>query len=647
MRFAFVMERDPKFQKDLCDVLLKIEPELQVRIFDTLESFVAWIKIMMQTGQKAFAQAGQSPPDIPQTAISETDAHELALIIAPVEFFGARQLGLIKKTKATLIKRNLCPTEDPTAFVLTAFEDPDFDLKSYQDKDIHNVIFKPFDKLILAQHLTFALDGRHPPSSYALTNQKFSSVIEMLKGVPCEGLSEVGFLTRSVREIPLGMLSKYYGIPFVAERQKSMMAKVGACIPHPEKPGEYLVSLQFFAADPTQISQIRRRITNQAELYPYDWKTTRKQDSGAPLHFLFIDPDFSNSDSLSDGLKRKFKNIESTIYEDLTDVLLELDPKSVPSTGQPPKPFQPGTELELVFDLAGRVIYQTPCTEFLTQKPEDFLNKTSHFTQLLEPEQQALWRQWILNPGPELRLKLKNKSGTFYLKTTGFQKSEKQISIKFAEMSAGEKNDFMSAHSKFPKRVDALIIGHQFFHGSSAEKWVQLKEMVQRKTGQSSAPKLFMVAAKAFSDTEEREHSVYLDDIFFKPVDRSYFLKKIKLFLPELIETEGLVAFPTLKWSENFKSANPVKISEISEAGLILAYNRSLEVGEFREFVLWKPYEIEAPELWAQTNFVEENQATKGEYSCHFVFFGVMDRVLKQIRLWLRDSYILSKEQSG
>jgi hypothetical protein len=96
---------------------------------------------------------------------------------------------------------------------------------------------------------------------------------------------------------------------------------------------------------------------------------------------------------------------------------------------------------------------------------------------------------------------------------------------------------------------------------------------------------------------------------------------------------------------EIIKTANPVSVSEISEAGFVMTYYRSIGVGSFREIVLWQPYEIGTPELLATCNFVEE--LGTNNFKCHFVFFGISDHFLKHIRVWIRDNYIHSKEGAG
>ena len=43
---------------------------------------------------------------------------------------------------------------------------------------------------------------------------------------------------------------------------------------------------------------------------------------------------------------------------------------------------------------------------------------------------------------------------------------------------------------------------------------------------------------------------------------------------------------------EKFEVGNPVQVTEISEAGLVMNYYRAITIGSFRRFILWFPVEI-------------------------------------------------------
>ena len=48
----------------------------------------------------------------------------------------------------------------------------------------------------------------------------------------------------------------------------------------------------------------------------------------------------------------------------------------------------------------------------------------------------------------------------------------------------------------------------------------------------------------------------------------------------------------------------------------------------------------------ANCNFTEELKEQKGTFVHHFVFFGMKDIYLKNIRLWVRDNYIQNKSKN-
>jgi hypothetical protein len=141
-----------------------------------------------------------------------------------------------------------------------------------------------------------------------------------------------------------------------------------------------------------------------------------------------------------------------------------------------------------------------------------------------------------------------------------------------------------------------------------------------------------------------RQYASIVTDFFYKPIDRTYFIYKLYTFFPELKSPKEPITIQTNKNEETLFTANPVQIAEISEAGLMMQYYRTISVGSFRDFVLWQPYEVGAPRLVATCNYCEEAQQ-EGVYNVHFVFFGMTDYFLKTIRIWIRDTYIQGKER--
>lgn len=651
MRFVYLLEDDLRFQKEIVEAIQGTDPKIQVRIFPKLENFVAWIKQMMLEGPAAIAKGGQLPEGAPVEAISETEQHQLVCVISKVEYLGKRQLPLLKKTRQALIQRGICTAEDPTAFVLTCFEDVSHqsNIRDLEDPVVSNVLFKPFDRLILTQHLTFAIDGRHPPSKYTIANQKTATVIEMLKDVQIESLGEMGFVTRSDRAFPVGALSKYYSPWFQTERIRSVHAVLEACVPHPKFAGEFQLSFAFFGQDPTQVSKLRRTVRDKKlKSAAVDWTKVRPAgDSDQKLRVAIVDDPNLYGKSILESLSRRFSNVEIMIFGSYFDFLLEVDPKLAEQGKKVAKPFSAAGTFDVEFDLSGKIVRGFPGnppghTVLFDRKIEAVVSDSAYWGKMLG----ASLPDWVTAVTT-------GKAGTafaagqgeepFYFKLNSSQKSANGILVQLAELTADERMAFLSRNSRFTQKVDLIFISHKHLQSKPEELWPILLDKIKDMGRAQQRARLVVVAGRDFTDAEKRTLAPFCSDILFLPVDRGLIIQKAKFWFPQLKLASDPLEYPTVELNEIIKTAGPVAISEISEAGLILSYNRNLPLGTFREFMLWQPYEVGAPELAANCNFVEEKG--KGEFQIHFVFFGVTDHFLKAVRLWIRENYVLQKEK--
>jgi hypothetical protein len=655
MRFVYVLEDNERFQKEIVDAIQNIDPKIQIRLFGDLEEFVTWIKSMVVSGASSITLGGLSPLWIMAEPVKE-EAHQLVAVISKIEFLGPQQLPLLKKTRDQFIKKKLCTEEDPTAFVLTTFDEPDFKIKDLHDRILNNVIFKPFDRLILIQHLTFAIDGRHAPSKYTISNQKTTALVEMLKDVKMEGFSEVGFVTRSSRLLETkNEVSKYYSAVFKAESKVSIMGSLLSSVPDKANPNEFICTFSYFALSPLQISLLRKKVRSVDEVdFKYDWGKVCAEShrSGRPLGVVIIDEVEASIKDLSDSLTRKFPGIEISAYKNMADFILDLDPKLVEKEkAPPPKALPQDKEITFIFDAAGHSIVDVvrPGKDALTLfglKESEI--KALWWSHALGIEGVRKWKEWMAAPKDQVLI-LTHLQNKFYIKPKIVEKDQanNQLKVIFTELNPDEKNQFFIANSKIPKITDALIVSHRFVSPEESEKWIKIKDVLKVRAEKRTPdlhPELFVMSSKDFSDADLRLLGGFVRDIFYRPMDRAYIAMKFKLYFPELPKSEDTASFPTLKNNDHMHTANPVQISEISEAGLVMQYYRAINLGAFREFVLWHPYEIGAPKLVGTCNFTEENQATKGTFNNQFVFFGMTDHFLKSIRIWIRDNYILSKE---
>lgn len=656
MRFVYVLEDDPKFQKEIVDAIVSIDPLIQVRLFPNLQKFASWIKFMMTTGTAAIPQGGEAPSWLTAEPVSETETHQLVMVISKIEFLGSKQIPLMKKTRDLFISRNICTKEDPTAFVLTTFEDPEFKIKDLEDRMLNNIIFKPFDKLILAQHLTFAVDGRHPPSKYTISNQKMTALVEMLKEVKMLAMSEVGFVTISNRPIEKGKVSKYYGNAFLTDRQKSLMAVSVDSRATEGKADEFISSFLFFGANPAQISNMRKNIRTHKATYQHDWQkllpdTTRLNRE---LGVILIDEDHATGDELIDTIKRNFERVQFAKYQNFTDFIMELDPKLADKAeGQPIKAFPVGATVEFLFDPAGGKIEEITSTAkdpviIFGKRIADLLAHGNAWSSAIGTESMVIWKDWINTP-KDIVLPVTIEKNTFYIKPTSMNRDDltKKVKVTFEELSIPDRTAYILAHSKIPPKADIIFISHRFLQPADGDKWLKIKDLLKQRSGdQNFNSQIVLLAAKDYVDSELIQLGKIVSDIFYKPIDRSYILRKMHVWFPELKVIKDDLNIVTLPHDEAIFTASPVQISEISEAGLVMQYYRSISLGSFRDFVLWQPHEVGAPRVIATCNYFEES-AQKGIFNNHFVFYGMTDLFLKSIRIWIRDNYITQKEQGN
>jgi hypothetical protein len=665
MKYVYILENDPKSTTEIVEALGKIDPKLVPRIFNTLESFANWIQLLTKEGKKAIAVGGFGIGEDPSQAhanseaakLQSADDDQLVLLVSNNEILGKKHLPLLKKAQDLFILKGLCTKEDPTALVITAFDNPDFDPQTIQARLVNNVIVKPFDKMILVQHLIFALSGRHPPSAYTLHNQKTSAIIEMLKDVHVEAYSEVGFITQSTRPIPIGAVAKYYGDVFTAGQTRSVFARCLLNEPHPKIPNLYRCGFTYFGTEPEQISTFRKNTQlvseNEETEYKYNWKPTKEIRT---VHIAIVDPDEFGSAPLGGTLERTFSNVKIHRFRHTGELLRDLDPKSqVKATGQPAA-FPQGNAKFFFEAATSKLVKIEPALEkgqkIFGMTREEF---PADFWQWL-PDSEKLKMMSILQsqfPKETMFLAFQHNQFEFFVKpdnvtTLMGEQGKKLIEVTLVELNETERNIRLAKAMKTPSLLDGVIVNERFV-SEDIKAWDGIKERIisrakKVKGGQDFTPLFFVVAKERKKDPDLRVLGKFFSDVFYFPVERSYFSKKMSLFFPRLEAIDqSKVEVKQFHKDEMIMVGNPIRAIQISEAGLVMIYYRAINIGSFRKFVLWFPMEIGLPIILSACNFNEPSETERGHFEHHFVFFGIRDFYLQHIRLWLRENYITSK----
>ena len=138
--------------------------------------------------------------------------------------------------------------------------------------------------------------------------------------------------------------------------------------------------------------------------------------------------------------------------------------------------------------------------------------------------------------------------------------------------------------------------------------------------------------------------TLFQGDLIYDLSDSMALSKKIIHCQKDRLTSKELLEYQIFDEIRTIQVANPIQVTEISEAGVFVQYHRTMSIGSFRKFVLWTPHELGNPEFLASCNFVEPKPMADGTFLNQFVFFGLTDGDLKHIRLWILENYVADKQ---
>lgn len=683
MKYTFVIDDDDRAFQEIKEAIQEVDPQMELRQYRSLDEFAKWIRTLVeQTRMKAQkppentpSEADALPPPSPDGEVAkpevpaqpqsaeapkepqiEIEGLELRLVIIKSEFLKHKGFSLLQKSRDYFVARGICTKDQPTGFVVTAFETEDFDFKKYESQVISNIIFKPFDKLILRAHLRIALAGAKIEKGGDLYVQKTTSLkIEMLKEVPMIGLSETGFTTTSDREFPVGTVAKYYGKIFQSGRFSSVYAKLAHIAKGPD--GRFVCDFVFFNIQPSQ-SAILRRLIKVDKGYESKVMQAKKSAAGAPVHsFVFLSP--KDTPSLEESLRSGFQNVQTVNYHDYLEFLYDVDPLESTSGGskskEKPLPFQQG---KIYIDQKfSKILQMEPAPSdtatFLGQPAKSVLDKEPPFLQKIYPDDRNRWLDLVKNqlkagqPASVFRFQLGGENLGFVrvskLEPFKHPKLGDVLELELSIATDQQKKEFLLALSRLPEKIDALFLDRLFLGPAPAERWGPLLKLLGERAGPQGI-RVYVQTGQEIRTEELMEKAAPVDDVLTRPFDVPSSIRRILRDFSGLVPKED-IELSSRSMEETLKAAQGVPTEFVSESGLAIRYNRAIPVGQFRTVVLWMPHEIGLPEFLASCYAVEEVEENKEKiWICYFLFFGVRDTSLKHIRRWLKEYYVTHKD---
>ncbi len=658
MDYAFILEDDPKAQSELGQCLLKIDKKLQICLFSSLEEFGQWMRLFLKEGPEALAEAGR--PFVSEGRLEAVKSMDdrLVLVVTKNEVLGISNLSLIRKCAKAFVSKGACSAERTVPFVLTSFDNPDLDQRALRDPCIANVIFKPFDPLILTQLMAFAINRQKRASHTEVFSLQTTSVIEMLKDVELEHLSDVGFTTISDNLVDIGSLGKFYGPNFTSPTRSSVFAKCIECLPHPELKGQFRARFTFFGNNNFQISQLRRLIKRSGFFsFPMKWE---KSGPVEPKYAILVGSDTPTGEEIEKRLKFQFPNLAITGFKSVADCLYELNPlEQVKKSRASEKAFGDSEVVTICFDVSGSWVFDT-LPEMGSQrwlgynesdlKGKDFLShvqdtQRSQWTRALVQFENSKDKTFFVFVHP-------NRKQSFFVRLLSVVKrkgsnGKDQMIAEMREATDDEIQAHFMKTSTLPKRIDMVLMAEAAFNGDTARIRNLVETAKERcqtmQHGGGSVP-FFLFSDSEKIHEEAREIAPIITNMFVMPMDTTFVFRGVSQWVGGLLKKENFESL-TIEFPHLIKVASPIRITEISEAGLLMTYNRSLAVGVFRRFLLWKPNEQSLQEVLAICNYSEPvEDSAEPMYRHQFVFFSVTDVSLKQIRIWIRSNYIENKQ---
>lgn len=615
MDYVFVLEDEEIHQKAISKALKTINPQLKTKFFKDIEDFYKWLKgAMSSTGRVLEVELDDSSPE------------RICLFISKAELIGPANLSILSKTRELLTHRGLCSPENPLGFVLTAFDDPDFKFEQYKNPILLNLIFKPFDEIILTQHLSSALAGFSKPEESTLSSQKTSATAEMLKAIEIMAVSDVGFTSKSKKAYPQGNLAKYYSNVFASGDTRSIHARLNRLTEVAN--GAFELDYQYFGSENSQIGNIRKAVRDKAKGKPME----RGPEGGTPVSspvFAIIEHRETEFNLIASTLKRRFGGAQIFRFNSRKEFEEDLD-----FAGRAVKVLSADSvSVEISKDYKVKKAIPSELTIF--GKPaQDF-----DFSLVMDKASQNQLGIFMIGAAKEhlAIVKMNNAYGV-----VKFVKNGNQMAM--VNPSPNEGSDFLKTRRQTPNEIHYVIFCADV-DLNSLDSWIQLSQLLNNES--KVKPVCYLLTSKNHNDEDKRKLESFFDDIFYAPLDRAYFLLKIIYSRYALKVLEDKLYITEKNVTEKVYAASSVHIDEVSEAGIGFKYPGKMEKGSFREFVLGKSNDPSTPVLTGIC-YSSEPSGDKGEdSSVYFVFFGVRDHELKFIRLWIRENYVHAKEKGG
>lgn len=311
MSRVLLIDNEIKSIDEIKKILLSLDPFCVIESYDSLQKFEK------------------------DASAAEPEFFKFNLIL--IEY----QLAKFNEWEAKLsYLKSKVPVESVICF--TSYDAPTVSRKHILNLAPFNLLYKPYDPLILKESLNMALKTsenlKEQIKPFEMKPQPSTAFVGILKDVDIVSICDLGFVTENTTQIPINNFSKYYSKLFSHEKKQSVWAQ---CIQSELKPGTtdtFTSKFHFVGIEAPVLMQLRKYLqenkSRRAKTTVWNFadnKISRK------LSIALINVSESQS-QLKKDIEEHFKNVTvevlvidvKTSPEPMTgdyDCVINLDPE--------------------------------------------------------------------------------------------------------------------------------------------------------------------------------------------------------------------------------------------------------------------------------------------------------------------------------
>ena len=657
------IESESKPRQQVVQLLQELAPDAVVLTFHRVEEFVDFFKASLVESKKIEEEE------------SEEEGEE-RVFLNPLEL----QLVLLDRSEADRVefslwkkftdyienKKSEMPSEEvlPTRMILLdrPVTGQLIDTRKYPFTDLFNVIMKPIDVELVRQVLKLALTNEDALVIEDLYSQEAEAVVEMIKDIQIDSLTELGFRTVARREIPISDKARYFGTALEGVGETSVFAYCYANYKLPDESDSYSSSFSFFGISSQQLGEIRRKITRSKN---HESRPLGGENSPCSMTAVVLSGQKELVGKYRGLIEERFLDLNVVVVPSLGG-LLDFLPKPQVDEVLKESEYQQeeiSTQIRLLCDLSTELIVGVErfdgqewkeVQEALGYSRKDWLGNIGDWPEGVGVEA-SLVLPLLKNPGSSIveQVEVRVKERDVYFDLTGEFVSETihegetgahHAFLCWTPTNRESVHDLKKENHPLKGLIQVVFLDEESFDKDHLET---LKLAVCKINKNMNVEVKYILISQQPVEGYLRLHETEkFDDVLMQPIDYFYVTRKLKMYLPQLqVVNEEDKSRDALTLKEPFNAGITVKILSISEVHISIEYRRTLKKGDMRRFVLWIPNTQKMPELMGVCRYSEP--IDKDTFRCDFLFFGLQEQQLVYVRKWIKEYYVTQKSSGG